>query len=348
LDGLELSPLGIETRQSSFFVPPNLISDYDQTNTLKLFEIRNVGLHPVGAVEVSTNITTAMTFAGTRATALIYESGRRLLAWGEGSNTVAVASLEQPGRRWRWASEFPSPVLRAFSPDGELLVVSKPPPAQEFEIREVKTGKQILRWNIAKSQPRVLFGIPTQVKFADGGRRFVAAGTDSEGMQVLFWDLADVGKPPVRFSERGGMRELSVSPDGRWVAAGTDASQVVIYDAVKRERRPEVFPGQSTAHSIIFSPDSRSVATGFQGLEAFKLWQMGTAQELLTFPGMGFPVDMIEFAENGDTLVVGSAGRRGTWHVWRAPSWEVIQATEAQALLTPGSASAGTEGSRQP
>ena len=348
LDELELLPLGIESRKSPFFVPPNLISFYDRTNTLEFFEIGKSGLDPLGAVSVATNMITPGGAGGTRVPTLVYHPGQRLVAWGESSNMVTVVSLGQPGRRWRWVSDFQLPNLRAFSPDGELLVVSKPSPAQEFELREVKTGKQILRWNIAKTQPRVLFGVPSRMLFADGGRRFVAVGTDSNGIQVHFWDLAQPEKPPIRFSERGGMRVLSVSADGRWVTVGGDAGQLVIYDAVKLERLPEHLPSQSTVQSATFSPDSRSVATGFQGLEAFKLWQMGTAQELLTFPGLGLPLDRIEFAENGNTLIVGNAGSRGTWQMWRAPSWEVIRAAEAQAWLTPGSATAGGEGSRQP
>ena len=126
------------------------------------------------------------------------------------------------------------------------------------------------------------------------------------------------------------MRELSVSPDGRWVAAGSDAPLVVVYDAVTMERRQDGPSAQSTPQGILFSLDSRSLAVGFSGVEALKLWQLETGQELLTLPGSGSPLNSIAFAESGNTLLVGSSGRPGSWQMWRAPSWEVINAAETK------------------
>jgi len=37
---------------------------------------------------------------------------------------------------------------------------------------------------------------------------------------------------------------------------------------------------------------------------------------------------VVEFVENGDALLAGSAGQAGTWQIWRAPSWAEIDAAE--------------------
>jgi WD40 repeat protein len=259
---------------------------------------------------------------------LAHHSEQRLIAWGEDSGTVHVLNLDQPARRWQWSSEINQPNPQTFSPDGELLALIRPKPAQGVELREVKTGRLVLRSDIIRSEPRVRFGLLTRTLFAHGGRRFVAAGSEADGMQILFWDLSQPEKPPIRFSERGGLRALSVSPDGRWVAAGSDLGLLVLYDAATMERRGSL-PGLAAANSITFSPDSQSLATPGSGTDALKLWQLATGQELLTLPGM-VPVNSIAFAESGNSVIVGSTRRTGSWQMWRAPSWEVIHAAEAK------------------
>ncbi len=57
---------------------------------------------------------------------------------------------------------------------------------------------------------------------------------------------------------------------------------------------------------------------------------METGQELLTLPGKGSLLWSISFAEGGNTLLLGVEGQRGSWQMWRAPSWEVIHAAEAK------------------
>ncbi len=328
LDDLERSPLEIDTNLSPYLVSTNLISVYDETNTLRIFEIQNATVKPSKELLVGPNLAMISESAESSVPALAHHPGQSLIAWSDLSGTVHFANLDSQARRWQWSSGIDRPILRAFSPDGESVAITRPRPETGVELREVKTGRLILRSDIIQNQAKVRFGMLTRTLFADGGRRFVAAGADAEGMQVLFWDLTRPEKPPIRFSERGGMRELTVSPDGHWVAAGTDASLVVVYDAVTMERRPDGPSVQSTPQSMIFSPDSRSLAVGFSGVEALKLWQLETGQELLTFPGHGSPLNNLAFAEGGNTLLVGSAGRLGSWQMWRAPSWEVIRAAE--------------------
>ena len=83
------------------------------------------------------------------------------------------------------------------------------------------------------------------------------------------------------------------------------------------------------AHSLTFSPDGTRLATGSIGLEAVKLWDMRSRRELLNMEGQGSLFYPIRFSKDGKLLA--SAPRHGRVHIWRAPSWEEIEAEEPEA-----------------
>ena len=151
----------------------------------------------------------------------------------------------------------------------------------------------------------------------------------ADNLKVFFWDLSRPEQEPKTFDERGRFSGISISPDGRWVAVCSQAGPVVLYDAATMERRRVLHGAMQGVHSVTFSPDSRSLATGADGRQAAMLWHMETGQELLTLRGMGSMLRDIAFAEAGNTLLLGTGGP-GSWQMWRAPSWEVINAAEAK------------------
>ena len=157
-------------------------------------------------------------------------------------------------------------------------------------------------------------------------------------MEVVFWDLTRPEQPPVRFEERGNLYGVSVSPDGRWVAVGSQAGIVVLYDAATLKRRT-LLGMMHAVTSVAFSPDSRTLVAGGGGREAVKLWHVETGQELLTLPGKGNLLEDVAFAEGGNTLLLGRFRQPGSWQMWRAPSWDEIERAEANPTgVTPARA----------
>jgi hypothetical protein len=60
----------------------------------------------------------------------------------------------------------------------------------------------------------------------------------------------------------------------------------------------------------------------------FKLWNVGTRQDLLTLGGTGPNLYMARWSADGDVIHVGAL-----WHpgqTWRAPSWEEIAAAKGR------------------
>jgi WD40 repeat protein len=319
-------PTGSDLSTDFTYLAPNVFAHYEQTNVLRVTEYREIGKELLRET-VGPHLARHPGFPNA---ALAYGRESRLIAWGEApgevSGTIHVVHLDEPPRRWKWTSELRMPTPLTFSSDGKLLVLAGWQDPRRMEIREVTTGRLVLQSDIRMTFPeyRPLVG------FADAGRKLVAANRRSAGLEVAFWDLTRPEQPPIRHNERGFLRGLSISPDGRWVAAGSEAGIVVLYDATTMERRNVLQGTMQSVFSVAFSPDSRSLASGSGGREAIKLWHVETGQELLTLPGKSSILTDIAFAEDGNTLLLGRFRQPGSWQMWRAPSWAEITAAEAK------------------
>jgi WD40 repeat protein len=87
------------------------------------------------------------------------------------------------------------------------------------------------------------------------------------------------------------------------------------------------------ATSVAFSPDSRRLAFGSSGLEAVKLWDAETRQEVLTLSGEGSGFQGLQFSPDGRFLL--AINGAGLARLWSAPTWAEIEAAEADEKKEP-------------
>ena len=80
--------------------------------------------------------------------------------------------------------------------------------------------------------------------------------------------------------------------------------------------------------SVAFSADGSRIAAGSGGKEVLKLWDVASHQEVLTLEAEGSTYYQTAFSADGHVL--GSRNALGVLHLWRAPSWEEINAAEAR------------------
>ena len=146
--------------------------------------------------------------------------------------------------------------------------------------------------------------------------------------EISFYDLARPDRVPQRVPGGFIVSALAVSPNGGLVVAsdmGGMGGQMRLFDPAMSELIDSLHGHLNAAVGIAFSPDGRRLFSTSGGLEAVKLWDVGTRQELLTLSGTGSELDAARWSADGDVILAGAP-----WQAWRAPSWEEIAAAEAK------------------
>jgi WD40 repeat protein len=119
----------------------------------------------------------------------------------------------------------------------------------------------------------------------------------------------------------------SFSADGGLLAIPSAPGYVRLWDA-KTLREVATFSGFiAGVHTASFTPDGARLVTGSGFTEAIRLWDLQSNELVFTLPA---DTTVYDTAISRDGNVVGALGNR-LLHLWRAPSWEEIDAAESAA-----------------
>ncbi len=127
------------------------------------------------------------------------------------------------------------------------------------------------------------------------------------------------------------VRGVALLSGGAVLATGSLDGFIRLWD-VPRHHEIAAFRGQvSAVHYLAASPDGRRLASGgTRPNEAVRLWDVATRQGLLTLEGEGSLFGFTGFSPDGNILV--AVNEQQVVHLWRAPSWAEIEATEKRTL----------------
>jgi hypothetical protein len=144
------------------------------------------------------------------------------------------------------------PYSAALSPDGEAIAVFRP---TEITLHEAATGKSIRKWPVA--------GGMENLKFSSDGRLLAASNL---GSQLTVWDTA-MGVEVLSFDQRSRVNRLAFSPDGRFLATGTDAInegnfRVRLWDVGTGQELRALSGHRAFSLPVAFSPDGRLLLSG--------------------------------------------------------------------------------------
>ena len=130
-------------------------------------------------------------------------------------------------------------------------------------------------------------------------------------------------------------------PDNSLFAMASQYGWVRIWATNSFQEFREVgdFTGLGAAHSVSFNQDGSRLMIGGGWSEAARIWDVRGKRELLSVEGLGTIFSKIHFSKSGDIL--GGRSRDGELNIWRAPSWEEIEAAEPEAGRRTGSKKAG-------
>ena len=151
--------------------------------------------------------------------------------------------------------------------------------------------------------------------FARDGKSLLTAGT---GKPLLIRDPAtgrEIGSFPL--AGKASPQSLSISPDGKLIAAGLDDGRIVLWDFPSR--RPLLpLPGHANAvSSLCFSRNGLTLASGGRD-QVIKLWDVATGQLKTTLEG--HTGNVMELAFTPDDRTLASASLDHTVRLWRTAS----------------------------
>lgn len=154
---------------------------------------------------------------------------------------------------WRvpWSGENMPTLL--FSPDGRHLAALA---SGEAEFRDAGTGGLVRKFGTYESWP---WNQPPAAFRPDG---LALACRWASGIDILRPETGDI---LAKFSGDGGHCPIAFTPDGRFLAAGTDNGRVRFWDARTWKSRGALKPGVGRVRGLAFSPDGMTAAVAGDG-----------------------------------------------------------------------------------
>ncbi|HEY7428376.1 MAG TPA: sigma-70 family RNA polymerase sigma factor, partial [Gemmataceae bacterium] len=220
----------------------------------------------------------------------------------------------------------------AFSPDGKLLgAVSSD---LNLHIWEAGTGKRV----------RTIQNAGRPFAFSPDGTKVAAADRDDV---VKIWSMADEREAAVlpKVERRMAFFSMLFSPDSK-VLATAGMRDIVLFDVANQKLLRRI----PTCGWTAFAPDGKTLASG---INAIRLWDTATGQEISPRPGHDGPVDFLAVTPDG-RRAVSLSPFDGFIHLWDVASGKSVIALPAGhfrefhsgALSSDGKrfASGGTDG----
>ena len=147
-------------------------------------------------------------------------------------------------------------------------------------------------------------GMVFSVAFFQSGKALV---TGSEDKTAIIWDL-ETERPKFTLKLDNGVETVAVSPDDKFVAAGSWDGKIRLWDAATGNEVGSFPHDRSGVYALAFSPDGQTLAAG--GTDSLvHLYDMETRQPYGAQGRHAGPVWALAFSPDGTELASGSEDR---------------------------------------
>jgi RNA polymerase sigma factor (sigma-70 family) len=223
----------------------------------------------------------------------------------------------------------------AFSPDNKLIATLEYSASQKIHqpdlvrIYDRETGKRLHELHGPATQwYEALVFLPDSKSLLAIEKYRPPPGSPSfSDLQFVLWDVA-TGKERRTFPSVGAdNHELTLSPDGRTIAArryvgssngGSPTESVVLWETATGGQRGEIVGHRNAIGGVAFSPDGQLVAIA--SLDGARLWDLFSGKEIARLEGHRGWAGALAFSGDGKTLVTGSTDSTAlVWDLSRVP-----------------------------
>jgi WD40 repeat protein len=165
--------------------------------------------------------------------------------------------------------------VTAFSADGRRLIGES---AEGLQVWDAQTGEEI------QAMPLVPAGCALVCSSPDG-RRLAAAHWHDQSVKVFDWGGGKLVESATLKGHSDSVAAVAYSPDGKWLASGSE-KQLKLWDA---EGLREVRTVQTPAQELAFTPDGRTLyasatAAKASSVHTWTRWDVATQNELPSLP----------------------------------------------------------------
>jgi len=196
-------------------------------------------------------------------------------------------------------------------------------------ICHTSTDNRLSEWDLEANREVQAWPAPATLEafgLSPDERLGIAAGWNGD---VFGRDLLEHNNTDLPLDALEGFA-VAFSADGKRLAIASALGFARVWDAATMREEATLSGFLNAVNAVAFSPNGRRLATsGSNPEDAVRLWDAHSWQELLTLEGTGSLFISASFSPDGNTI--GTMSRDGFLHLWRAPSWEEINATEARA-----------------
>ena len=161
------------------------------------------------------------------------------------------------------------------------------------------------------------------------GRWALTTETRMSGLGRLL-DLDAPLKPSIEIEVPGskGVFGAVLAPSRDFVVVSGEPHVAHLYSLSSGRLLGQLRGQFSGAKGVFFSPNEQRLVTTSVGQDAIMLWDLETNRSVLTLGAEGLHWYRSQFSPDGSLL--GSQSTTGIIHIWRAPSWEEIEAWNAE------------------
>jgi len=172
-------------------------------------------------------------------------------------------------------------------------------------LRNADTGDEVHRWDVAADWR------DSRLTFSPNGE-LIAIGSKDGGVRI--WKISDNSQVAVLRAAEAAIRDVAISPNGRWLAVGyeDESPGIHVWDLTSQSLVQTLRGHKLTVYSLCFSPDGKQLASGSTD-HTVRLWDTSTWQESAVLKH-GANVYCVKYTPDGSRLV--SACADNTIRFW--------------------------------